>query len=102
MDPETRERIESRAFNISLARASGEPVGTKDCDIVALVNHIKALDARAENYARIFSFIDKFADNHAEMEEGVMLDATKIGKSLQKIIQIAIAPDSEEEKETVG
>jgi len=95
LEPEYREMLEQKALQTALAELNGEPVDTRDTDIMALLGHIRALEARNQNYARIFRFVDNFADGLAEHGDGVALKIT--GKLLQQVLIKGIDPTSEED-----
>lgn len=100
LSPERREQLENDALKTSMLLATGQAVDERDDAIAALVNHINALDARAENYARIFGNIDKLADVWAEAEadDEPTVKFSTVGKALQKLIAEAIAPTTPTEE----
>lgn len=92
LSPEYRESLENHALRIQLDEANGEPIDTRDSAIVALIDHIRALDARAENYARLFGNLDKLGDTLAESKEQPNV---AVGRLIQAAIADVLTPNKE-------
>ena len=92
LSPESRERLENAAIRSSMALENGEWVDGRDTDISALVSHIRALDSRAENYARLFGKLDKLGDTLTESKEPTRV---AVGKLIQTTIAEALTPEKE-------
>lgn len=92
LSAERRAEIENHLMSIAF---SGEEISRRETEraLFDLSSHVKALDERIANYARIFDRLGNAADSLAA--DDVNLQARGLGLALQQLLASVVAPTDE-------